>query len=388
MSSKKEINIKKKYLLLLNRIHREQLKKRLVKTPTKLTDEEVNTQFNRLFKAKEDYFVPKKLKTKLYINEDDFKKLRQKPRKERVKKPIKDTQRLQLTIEEPVDEVKSSYVDKIPTKMKAYNVDIFDALKTFDKEIKIAPEIKTQLIKAETPIITNLKKNDVEIKKPQELKNKFVSDPSSPYRISSIILGTYYHKDLDKYTIKELIKVARKFKFSGTFTHKDVLIEKLSKFFYENGKMDEFLKELGHNIPVEEAKKDPENDLETAEGMDDDITKDIKDDNLRIVPPDTRYYILPDINKEMLELFLRFDKHWTDTDDYKIFLKRVFNKLQNNKNREFDINIRVSSAVYMVWRRKVEKYLKNLKKTDKNKKIIELFKSTINKKSAGINKTY
>ena len=71
---------KKKHLLLLNRIMRAELKKDIIPTPSKLTEEEVNQYFNKLFVKKDDYYVPIKTKAELKIDEEQFKELIKKPR--------------------------------------------------------------------------------------------------------------------------------------------------------------------------------------------------------------------------------------------------------------------------------------------------------------------
>ena len=66
---------KKKHLLLLNRIMRAELKKDIIPVPSKLTEEEVNQYFQKLFVKKDDYYVPIKNKVSLDIDEELFKDL-------------------------------------------------------------------------------------------------------------------------------------------------------------------------------------------------------------------------------------------------------------------------------------------------------------------------
>lgn len=70
---------KKKHLLLLNRIMRAELKKDIIPVPSKLTEEEVNKYFERLFvkitKGSDDYYIPVKSKVELKIDEELFKGL-------------------------------------------------------------------------------------------------------------------------------------------------------------------------------------------------------------------------------------------------------------------------------------------------------------------------
>ena len=87
---------KKKHLLLLNRIMRAELKKDIIPTPSKLTEEEVNQYFNKLFVKKDDYYVPIKTKAEIMIDEELFKDLVKKPKAIKTKeekKQEKDTQK-------------------------------------------------------------------------------------------------------------------------------------------------------------------------------------------------------------------------------------------------------------------------------------------------------
>jgi len=71
---------KKKHLLLLNRIMRAELKKDIIPVPSKLTEEEINQYFNKLFVKKDDYYVPIKNKVSLDIDEELFKGLIKRPK--------------------------------------------------------------------------------------------------------------------------------------------------------------------------------------------------------------------------------------------------------------------------------------------------------------------
>jgi hypothetical protein len=70
---------KKKHLLLLNRIMRAELKREIIPTPSKLTEEEINDYFNKLFVKKtegsDDYYIPVNNKVSLSIDEELFKGL-------------------------------------------------------------------------------------------------------------------------------------------------------------------------------------------------------------------------------------------------------------------------------------------------------------------------
>jgi hypothetical protein len=76
---------KKKHLLLLNRIMRTELKTEIITTPSKLTEQEVNDLFKKLFVRKEDYYIPIKSKVELNIDEELFKQLKPKTKEDKTK---------------------------------------------------------------------------------------------------------------------------------------------------------------------------------------------------------------------------------------------------------------------------------------------------------------
>lgn len=86
---------KKKHLLLLNRIMRAELKKDIIPTPSKLTEEEVNEYFSKLFVKKNDYYVPIKTKAEIMIDEEQFKELIKKPKTKEIKMKEKDMKKEQ-----------------------------------------------------------------------------------------------------------------------------------------------------------------------------------------------------------------------------------------------------------------------------------------------------
>lgn len=79
---------KKKHLLLLNRIIRAETKKDIIPTPSKLSEAEVNSFFNKLFVKKDDYYVPIKNKMEIKIDEELFKGLIKKPKMAKEAKPM------------------------------------------------------------------------------------------------------------------------------------------------------------------------------------------------------------------------------------------------------------------------------------------------------------
>ena len=86
------INKKKRYLLLFNRVLRRELKLVLIKTPSKLQEDDINKFFNAMFIKKTDengdYYVPRETTVDLKIDEEEFKNLyKRKPLKKPEPKP-------------------------------------------------------------------------------------------------------------------------------------------------------------------------------------------------------------------------------------------------------------------------------------------------------------
>jgi hypothetical protein len=118
-----EINMiqKRKHLLLLNRIMRTELKKDIIKTPSKLTEEEVDKYFNRLFIKKDEYYIPIKSKIEIKIDEQLFKNLIKKPKKKEVKEVEKPKEEVK-EVEKPKEEVKEVKKSNEDTIKEYYNI--------------------------------------------------------------------------------------------------------------------------------------------------------------------------------------------------------------------------------------------------------------------------
>jgi hypothetical protein len=85
---------KKKHLLLLNRIMRAELKREIIPTPSKLTEEEINDYFNKLFVKKDDYYIPVNNKVSLSIDEELFKGLIKRKKTKEEKMTEKERQKM------------------------------------------------------------------------------------------------------------------------------------------------------------------------------------------------------------------------------------------------------------------------------------------------------
>jgi hypothetical protein len=89
---------KKKHLLLLNRIMRAELKREIIPTPSKLTEEEINDYFNKLFVKKTegsyDYYIPVNNKVSLSIDKELFKGLIKKKKTKEEKMTEKEQQKM------------------------------------------------------------------------------------------------------------------------------------------------------------------------------------------------------------------------------------------------------------------------------------------------------
>jgi hypothetical protein len=108
------IQQKKKHLLLLNKLYRSALKEELIPTPSKLSEDKVESLFTKLFMKKDNFFVPKVKNQYLVIDENEFKKLipKTKQPKEKVKK-----QEPKLK-EEPKKEEKEENFDDLSSKLQ------------------------------------------------------------------------------------------------------------------------------------------------------------------------------------------------------------------------------------------------------------------------------
>ena len=110
----------RKHLLLLNRLMRSELKKDIIPTPSKLTEDDVNKYFKMLFKPLEEegttYYMPIKNKVSLNIDESLFKALIKKPKVKAVKtEEEKKTEKEMMKEKEKKDEMRyiKLSVDKI-----------------------------------------------------------------------------------------------------------------------------------------------------------------------------------------------------------------------------------------------------------------------------------
>ena len=136
---------KKKHLLLLNRIIRAETKNELIPVPSKLTESEVNSYFNKLFVKKDDYYIPVKNKMEIAIDEDLFKNL--------IKKP-----KAKMTAEDKQKEKESK------TKAMAdvfIRMSINPYLRKEDKKEDSSKELKMMVdkfVKLKEPVKNNIKK--------------------------------------------------------------------------------------------------------------------------------------------------------------------------------------------------------------------------------------
>jgi len=153
---------KKKHLLLLNRLMRTELKKDIIPVPSKLSEEEVNKFFERLFVKKTDgedeYYVPMKSKVELKIDEELFKGLIKKPK---VKKQPTQEDKTKMKEEEKMkkEEMQKSvsvsvynkflkdFIKPMQDKRKAGEDVKKDEMEVVKKYIKLSQEIKNMIKK-------------------------------------------------------------------------------------------------------------------------------------------------------------------------------------------------------------------------------------------------
>jgi hypothetical protein len=110
---------KKRYILLFNRVIRRELKKVLIQTPSKLTDDEINNIFDKLFDKKEWYYIPKKNIINIKLDEEEFKTLYKKPKdKPLTKAELKRKVELFYELEKKIKEVQLKLKKNPSTKKK------------------------------------------------------------------------------------------------------------------------------------------------------------------------------------------------------------------------------------------------------------------------------
>jgi len=149
---------KKKHLLLLNRIMRAELKAEIIPIPSKLTEEEVNQYFSKLFVKKDDYYVPIKSKVELKIDEELFKGLIKRKKTAEEKKTEKEIQKEKE--KEMIKSISLGYYKKFEkefvepyVKKKRTNEDASKEEKMMiDKYIKLGSKVK-KLVEEELPNI-------------------------------------------------------------------------------------------------------------------------------------------------------------------------------------------------------------------------------------------
>lgn len=152
---------KKKHLLLLNRIMRAELKKDIIPVPSKLTEEEVNKYFERLFIKKDDYYVPIKSKVELNIDEELFKDLIKRKKTKEEKKTEKEIMKakekeMAKTIALSIyKKFEKEYVEPYVLKKRAKEDFSKEEKMMVDKYIKFGPNVK-KLVEEQLP---NLFKN-------------------------------------------------------------------------------------------------------------------------------------------------------------------------------------------------------------------------------------
>jgi len=146
---------KKKHLLLLNRLMRTELKKDIIPVPSKLSEEEVNKYFDRLFVKKtegeDEYYVPMKSKVELKIDEELFKGLIKKPKVKKQpteeEKMIKEEETKQKNTLSIYDRFFKDYIKPMQLKRKAGEDVSKDEIVVVKKYIKLSQSVKNMIKK-------------------------------------------------------------------------------------------------------------------------------------------------------------------------------------------------------------------------------------------------
>jgi hypothetical protein len=122
------IQQKKKHLLLLNKLYRSALKEELIPTPSKLSDDKLESLFTKLFMKKDNFYIPKVKNQILKIDEDEFKKLIP---KEKVKKEVKlkeEPKKEEVKPKESEPYISSNIGITYPSFLDNYTVKIYNPL--------------------------------------------------------------------------------------------------------------------------------------------------------------------------------------------------------------------------------------------------------------------
>jgi hypothetical protein len=167
------VQVKKKHLLLLNRLMRSELKKDIIPTPSKLTEDDVNKYFKMLFKPLEEegttYYMPIKNKVSLNIDESLFKALIKKPKvkavktkedKESEKEMMKEKEKasemryITLSVDKIYKDLINPYIAKKKAGEKAEKEE--DAL--LKKFFQVSDDVRNEIKKASPKLYDNLLK--------------------------------------------------------------------------------------------------------------------------------------------------------------------------------------------------------------------------------------
>jgi hypothetical protein len=120
---------KKRYILLFNRIIRREFKKDLILTPSKLTEEQINIAFDKIFEKKNHYYVPKNKLIKIDFDENEFKNLYKFKLTKEDNELIKKVERF-YELEKNIKDYQEKLKDKkTPVKY------IYDNKKEYDKNV-------------------------------------------------------------------------------------------------------------------------------------------------------------------------------------------------------------------------------------------------------------
>jgi hypothetical protein len=142
----------KKHLLLLNRLMRTELKKDIIPVPSKLSEEEINKYFERLFikktEGEEEYYVPIKSKVELKIDEELFKSLLVKKKQTKVElTPEEKVKMEQDRIVKVADVFIKSLINPYLRALKAGKDGIQEKKAMVDKYVKLKFNVKQNIKK-------------------------------------------------------------------------------------------------------------------------------------------------------------------------------------------------------------------------------------------------
>jgi hypothetical protein len=202
----------KKSLLLLNKLHRQKFRSYLVKTPSKLSPDELKKFFTLLFMKKEDHYIPKKTTRQLVIDESEFKKIFVKPTKTpkpRTPKPVMTKPKKETASKRTIkkEEIKEN------DKQSIIKEEVKEVVKMLITKEEIEFPIKKQEVKEVKKVVKSIMDKVVEkIEDINKLNDEVNQLFETYYRLANIIMITDNNNDMIDMTVDKINMILTKLK--------------------------------------------------------------------------------------------------------------------------------------------------------------------------------